>query len=1107
MGIFAAIFSVLVVAGCSAQPATVSRRGGVVAETPGGSAPVDPGAGAPAGTDPAAGIQPAAGPAGADPVVPGATPPAPGPGPAPGPAGSGGGDDSSDFQQAGAPTAINGAYLTAYRDPINNANIDRPTVKVYVVVRDKAGKALPKPLAFTEATASFDDATATPGEAIDDPGTEHQICFTIPKDQLTNLSLGRDRLRGAIRLKSPVIAEPQLETSIVIWLANVALVAERSDYGTIVIPPDGQPKGIVKVSVVTSSHEQPAQRSLLQGLGGDLVVDGGSCPTLSETEPADITDDCEIALAPTQVTRLDRVLTLSYYNGIRMDFASIVIRGEAVVILGQEDGETFGASGHAMRGLKRPYDMTYAGGKLLVVDQGHDRVVAYDGIPRRSFAEPVVTLGHSNPPPITDPNTHYYVYQASPSSLYQPTSVASDGHSIVVGDSRNLRIMIWKDFPTADNANADYVLGPNNFLETHGNLTSAVFFTQGLLWDGTHLVASFGADGGGFDYEDGEPALFWDGIPQATATPHAGTYGAVPLLPGRISFDGTRYYEALRDRVKIFNHWPIDYLAPDVVVGATTPQTLYDTFTCECKAASDGTVLAATRSSSVYVWNNVPTVSDTPPDFVLGQADTSTQTPNFFGASPDSLSGVTGILIADDKLFIADSDNNRVIIRPVPKPKVELAGPEATTNYNPGESAPGIVHFTERNVQLGNLDHSIAATRELALIYSGNTPVTVMDTSFSKDGVAFTGGAFPGTGGTCGTTIEASCTVKIDVLRAAQGALSSTLSISYENGKETAESSITVLASLRSYARRILMKNENTKFYPEFIAPGGAGKLVVTQGPVDCTVDLYASADMTAKLFSIGTGTDNACAYDEGDEDESYGLSGFVLNSRLYVHNGLTYKTSVWTTVPTSAATPSDFVYGTGFYTTGRLLFGKEYEPFGDKIRVYDALATDGIARTPAFTISAGALPGSRDVASVHAIGGRFVAVLAPDNAGKIKLLAWSTPPGASGPAPAASFEYQLLFDRDYYDAYSYAFVTDGTRLILGDLARNRVVIWDSFPETGQAPDHVLGQLDASGKAPNDGGIGLWSFHAPEVLFIQDGELYVKDLFNSRYLVYDLGHL
>lgn len=106
--------------------------------------------------------------------------------------------------------------------------------------------------------------------------------------------------------------------------------------------------------------------------------------------------------------------------------------------------------------------------------------------------------------------------------------------------------------------------------------------------------------------------------------------------------------------------------------------------------ASDGVhlVVADTNNNRVLIWNHIPTVNDQPADVVVGQ-------PNFttFGVSaPPSaktLRGPQGVWIQNGKLYIADTQNNRILIfNQIPTANnasadVVLGAPNFTTAVTP----------------------------------------------------------------------------------------------------------------------------------------------------------------------------------------------------------------------------------------------------------------------------------------------------------------------------------------------------------------------------------------------------------------------------------------
>ncbi len=80
--------------------------------------------------------------------------------------------------------------------------------------------------------------------------------------------------------------------------------------------------------------------------------------------------------------------------------------------------------------------------------------------------------------------------------------------------------------------------------------------------------------------------------------------------------------------------------------------------------ASDGVhlVVADTNHNRVLIWNSIPTVNDQPADVVVGQPDFTAQ--GVPGDTPNakSMRGPQGVWIQNGKLYVADTQNNRVLI-------------------------------------------------------------------------------------------------------------------------------------------------------------------------------------------------------------------------------------------------------------------------------------------------------------------------------------------------------------------------------------------------------------------------------------------------------------
>jgi uncharacterized protein (TIGR03437 family) len=82
--------------------------------------------------------------------------------------------------------------------------------------------------------------------------------------------------------------------------------------------------------------------------------------------------------------------------------------------------------------------------------------------------------------------------------------------------------------------------------------------------------------------------------------------------------------------------------------------------------ASDGVhlVVADTDHNRVLIWNRIPTTNDAPADVAVGQSDlaTGTSLPNSQSPTAKSLRGPQGVWIQNGRLYVADTQNNRVMI-------------------------------------------------------------------------------------------------------------------------------------------------------------------------------------------------------------------------------------------------------------------------------------------------------------------------------------------------------------------------------------------------------------------------------------------------------------
>ena len=254
--------------------------------------------------------------------------------------------------------------------------------------------------------------------------------------------------------------------------------------------------------------------------------------------------------------------------------------------------------------------------------------------------------------------------QASRTSLRLPTAVASDGVHLVVADTNHNRVLIWNRIPATNNAPADVVVGQPNFtsFSVPGNTPNAASMRgpQGVwIQNGKLYVAD----------TQNNRVLIFNKIPTANGA-NADVVLGQPNMTAFVEPDLTQQK----------NNVSANQLLNPVAV------------------SSDGVRLIVTDLgyNRVLLWNSIPTANQQAADIALGQPDlvssvanygyktdpndttvpqkqipvlctTSNGTdinsnPSYPTACNSTLSFPRFALVADNRLFIADGGNDRVLV-------------------------------------------------------------------------------------------------------------------------------------------------------------------------------------------------------------------------------------------------------------------------------------------------------------------------------------------------------------------------------------------------------------------------------------------------------------
>ncbi len=262
---------------------------------------------------------------------------------------------------------------------------------------------------------------------------------------------------------------------------------------------------------------------------------------------------------------------------------------------------------------------------LWVSDTGHHRLLGWKEIPTEDNTPADFLIGQAD----------FYREgrnakgEINAHTLNVPTGATACGKGLAIADAWNHRVLIWFETPTKNNQPADVVLGQADFNSGEGNrgkdvpTADSLFWCYGVYFDGERLWV---ADTGN------RRVLMWNGIPTKNGQ-------AADLVLGQKNFD-------LRDEN--------GGIEPD----ATTMRWGHDVVMWRNRLC-----VTDAGNNRVMVWNELPTETNQPCDFVLGQKDFSQVDHNQMKYFPiaEGLNMPYGITSVGDWLLITDTASSRLL--------------------------------------------------------------------------------------------------------------------------------------------------------------------------------------------------------------------------------------------------------------------------------------------------------------------------------------------------------------------------------------------------------------------------------------------------------------
>lgn len=310
-----------------------------------------------------------------------------------------------------------------------------------------------------------------------------------------------------------------------------------------------------------------------------------------------------------------RVLVWNTLPASASDFPDVVL------------GLTDGSSSPALQGDQPPalqLSATYAatdGVRLALADTYHHRVLIWNQAPTVSNALPDLILGQAS-----EASVALNRGNGTPGAgtLGEPYQMAFHEGGLYVAEYSNHRVVGWTTLPTANGADADYLLGQSSFTtrvcNQGGASASSLCGPVGLTFaSGKTLVTEY----------LNHRVLVWDGLP-ATGTP-AG------VVIGQTTFSGISANAG-------------------GAVSAATLRGPYDTLVVDGRLA-----ISDAENSRLLFYDQIPSVSGAAASFVLGQPDFLTRLPDNGGRSATSLSYPISLSADGERVYAIDYSSHRVL--------------------------------------------------------------------------------------------------------------------------------------------------------------------------------------------------------------------------------------------------------------------------------------------------------------------------------------------------------------------------------------------------------------------------------------------------------------
>ena len=428
-------------------------------------------------------------------------------------------------------------------------------------------------------------------------------------------------------------------------------------------------------------------------------------------------------------------------------------------------------------------------------------------------------------------------------------------------------------------------------------------------------------------------------------------------------------------------------------------------------------------------------------------------------------------------------------------------------------------------------------------ITSGAT-ATITNTTFATT-LAYKGGAYPGTSGTCGSAITASCTVVFtQTVSTITRYGSSAIVFDYYSVGVAKQLSIAATGSTYNLLGQpdVATKTANaggtveanTLSFPRFMAVAGSKLFLVDYSNNRVLVwnELPTSTLRTPADFAIGqpnltTGTANTGGISGTRLSSPAGVAAY--GSNLAITDQSNQRVLLWTTIPTNETTAPNRVLGQSNFTNntrnggnggvmtrqgmfnpnGVAIDGSHFvvtEWYNCRVLIWNGIpATDFAAADSIIGVATGAaasgLSGTRfdsPMGVTLSNGDLYVA-----DQGQYRILQWNGTPASDDTAAVLALGQSNLISGGWsgtddsvtlnYPTGVYAY---GTKIFAGEHWGNRILVWNSKPTSFRQP------ADSTFNTPyldlETGSTSNYRFNKPEGVLVTGAIMFVAEAANHR---------